>query len=200
MFFRVVRVLLVWIMLQPLNHTLQAQVFESGDQLISAGAGWPGTGAYTLAAFSRQPEFKVSGAGPFHLKYDRFFRSTLSAGLVVNAGWYDGSWNDTGYQTSIRGAAWSALLRVNRYLVNKPAYQLYAGLGVGFRGRTVKYSTDPLNTRRDTEVDRLLTPLSFPLGLEMTAGGRFRLSPRLGAYVEVGFSKAIIQAGFYARF
>ena len=75
-------------------------------------------------------------------------------------------------------------------------------MGVGYRKDSWKVeSNDP-----DPERDYLSSPstsilvFSQKYAIDMTIGSRFMFTEKIGAYVEVGIAKAVIQGGLTAKF
>lgn len=92
-------------------------------------------------------------------------------------------------------------LRWNFYFLNKEKYQLYAGIGLGYKKGTTTFKTDIQQYFPDapTNVSRLPNGLyslyDLPLAAEITVGFRSYFYKNLGFYTEVGIAKSIIQGG-----
>ncbi len=96
-------------------------------------------------------------------------------------------------------------IRWNVYFINKEKYQLYVGIGLGYRMNTVVSETNiqkyfPVAS---TSIRRLPSGLiqlyDLPLGAEVTVGFRGYFYKDLGFYTEVGLAKSLLQGGLCFR-
>ena len=62
-----------------------AQCIEQANSIFSVGIGFPNpTKTSFRVAFANNEEFKVSGNGPGHLKYEYMLSKRFSIGLTIN--------------------------------------------------------------------------------------------------------------------
>jgi hypothetical protein len=104
--------------------------------------------------------------------------------------------------------SWSALARINYHALNSEKWDLYLGVGVGFRMNTVKVtSNDPITDRWDFPVNLGIVERKIPnssaipsLGADLTMGLAYQLSPSVSLYTEAGIAKSALQAGLRVGF
>lgn len=96
-------------------------------------------------------------------------------------------------------------LRCNLYFINKEKYQLYAGIGLGYRMNTVSFESNakqkfPELTRNVSYLPSGLQDIyKIPVGLEITLSFRAYFYKNLGFYTELGLAKSVIQVGLCLR-
>ena len=73
----------------------------------------------------------------------------------------------------------------------------YLGLGVGYRNSSYKYSSTDPNWDESTFTG-FKNPFNF--GGDLTFGTRYFFTDNIGAYVELGIAKSILQLGLTAKF
>lgn len=104
--------------------------------------------------------------------------------------------------------SWSALARINYHVLNSESWDLYLGLGVGFRMSTVKVtSNDPITDRWNFPVNlgfverKIPNSIAIPsVGADLTMGLAYQLSPTVSLYTEAGIAKSALQAGLRVGF
>jgi opacity protein-like surface antigen len=201
-------------------------MWSEGSMAITLGYGFPNIGR---AVFKRVIDASVTdpgvsveayGIGPLHFRFDYAITDRISLGLsanfvkfgyryseeysvlavdedglpvvdsitgsyVYNKGLYD---YDYGF-TSL-----NILARFNAHWPIGQKADFYAGIGAGYNSFAFKLTTNEPN----------FLPLKFsspiPIGFETTAGVRFLFTDNFGAYVEVGFSKSLLQGGLALKF
>jgi len=192
-----------------------AQVFESSKHYVSIGYGY-GSSAQTMLrtttpALTDDVDIKASFLGPVFLKYEYGIKDNYGIGINVAHTSGTINYNFNSIYTSDSSALlkekgkWSSttfLLRFNYHFAKGDRIDPYIGMGVGYRKDSWKVeSNDP-----DPERDYLSSPstsilvFSQKYAIDMTIGSRFMFTEKIGAYVEVGISKAVIQGGLTAKF
>ena len=179
-----------------LPNLSNAQAFEQGRSQVSAGYG---VGNFVQALFQVYEEYDAwesSNVGPFFLKYE--YGATEKIGFGVNIayagvnGKYDleDVFTNEVTEETIKWSSISVLARMNYHFGTHDKFDPYWGLGMGYRTGSWSFSEAGL------EASNTL----FPFGFETTFGSRYMFTPLLGAYAEVGISKAILQFGLNAKF
>lgn len=180
----------------------KASAFGQGKSIISVGYGFPNIGKAIFNVYDIYTDFKVTGIGPMHLKYEYGVSDKIGMGLSVNlvtskVSWMEpGYYNDSiSYEHRIKSTAYSILARMNIHFATQAKIDPYWGFGLGYSGRKWTYSTDDPNDLNAVSLKNLI-----PLGFESTIGCRFYFTDNIGAYLEAGFSKSIVQGGLVAKF
>lgn len=170
--------------------------FKEGDNIITAGYGWPNLVATFLNAYNPSNDVKISGLGPISLKYERAIAPKIGVGVSVNYADAHATYTDSGYNYKVGRNTTSVLFRLNVHFATTDKLDAYWGIGVGYRGvnwyaktNDPKYNVD--NFLKD--INGVTNPL--PIGFETTLGLRYYLTPKIGIYTELGLAKAIIQGG-----
>jgi len=99
--------------------------------------------------------------------------------------------SSTNYAVAYKGYTFVADVRINRHihLIHK-RLDLYCGVGLGYQIQSIS---------------NLISTESFPkpgttnLAYEITFGGRFYITKRIGIYAEGGLARSIIQGGLAIR-
>ncbi|MEO5643543.1 MAG: hypothetical protein ABIQ40_12760 [Bacteroidia bacterium] len=182
----------------------KASAFGEGKSIISIGYGFPNLGKSIFNTYNTYNDFKVSGFGPMHVKYEYGVSDKIGIGVSVNIVTFKVAWTEAPYSYSdstvayehrIKSSAYSALARLNIHFATQEKIDPYWGIGIGYSGRKYTYSSDDPNY---TSGIALTNPI--PIGFESTLGCRFFFTENIGAYIEVGFSKSIVQGGLVAKF
>lgn len=179
-----------------LPTTTNAQAFEQGKSQVSAGYG---VGNFVQALFQVYEDYDAwesTPMGPFFLKYE--FGATEKIGFGVNIAYagVNGKYNvtdDFNNETTEETIKWSSisvLARMNYHFGTHDKFDPYWGVGMGYRTGNWQFS------EAGVEASNTL----FPFGFETTFGSRYMFTPFLGAYAELGISKAIFQFGLNAKF
>jgi opacity protein-like surface antigen len=183
----------------------KASAFGQGKSIVSIGYGFPNLGKSFFKTYESYSDYKVTGFGPMHIKYEYGVSDKIGLGLSVNIVTFKVAWTETpwssadstaSYEHRIKSSAYSALARMNLHFATQAKIDPYWGFGLGYSGRKYTYETDDPNYPDDTFS---LTNL-IPLGFESTIGCRFYFTDNIGAYIEAGFSKSIVQGGLVAKF
>lgn len=132
-----------------------------------------------------------SGLGPIFLKAEYIINEDWGVGLNLAHIGMSVRWTDDfNYDYEIGFSNTSALLRLNYYLTNSDVFQLYSGIGLGYRGfgGWRFSSTDPAFTPEDTRT-------AINLGFDLTGGFRVFVYQGLAIYAEAGLAKGLLQFG-----
>lgn len=183
----------------------KASAFGEGKSIISIGYGFPNLGKSLFKTWESYSDYKVTGFGPMHVKYEYGVSDKIGIGASVNIVNFKVAWTDipyssldstANYEHRVKSSAYSILARMNIHFATQAKIDPYWGFGLGYSGRKYTYETDDPNYPED---NFSLTNL-IPLGFETTIGCRFYFTDNIGAYIETGFSKSIIQGGLVAKF
>lgn len=181
----------------------KASAFGEGKSIVSIGYGFPNLGKSLFNTYNEYTDFKVAGFGPMHIKYEYGVSDKIGIGVSVNIVTFKVAWtedaygpNDTKrYEHRIKSSAYSILARLNTHFATQEKIDPYWGFGIGYSGRKYANSSDDPNYTADITFKNLI-----PIGFESTLGCRFFFTDIIGAYIEVGFSKSIVQGGLSAKF
>lgn len=108
----------------------------------------------------------------------------------------------------LKYSTWSLLTRVNYHILADNKFDLYVGLGIGYRGNKVTVtSNDNITDRWNFPVDlgfiekRIPNTLRIPfVGADFTVGFRYHVLPALAVYAEAGVAKSVLQTGITLGF
>jgi opacity protein-like surface antigen len=187
-------------------NAAHSQAFDEGTKVFSLGYGFPNFTKSVFKALSSSSvdgSTKVTGAGPIHFRFEYGLSETWGIGASINfanAAWedtYTGTFfnpngvNETKtYTDKWARRALSALVRFNKHFPISDKADVYSGIGLGYNSVKNTYtSTNPDGVQFD------LNNKILPIGFEWTVGLRFYFTDNIGAYVEGGFAKSILQFG-----
>lgn len=191
------------------KHGRGSDAFAEGTMVISAGYGFPNWGKTLFKAFQDYTDYKVTGFGPLHAKFEYGLSDKIGLGASINYVAYGSTWNtsyldynpSTGlYENKVYNEGWdvtsiSFLARMNLHFATTDKLDPYWGIGVGYKATSLKWQTDyPGSSTSGT----LSSPI--PFGLETTIGMRYYFSDNIGAYLEMGIAKSIFQGGLALKF
>jgi len=167
---------------------------DDGNMVISFGYGAPNISKSIYSIYSGYDDFKIKGMGPLHAKFEYFLSDRFGVGVVANYVSTSANWKfNDGTNTYNESYDYSSLafnIRFNWHFYNEDGFDFYAGSGIGYKISNYKLvSDDPLGTHTAASGG------IFPLGFEVTAGGRYFITDMFGIYAEVGLAKSIIQGG-----
>lgn len=183
------------------NHS-QAQAFDMGNKVFSVGYGFPNLNKSLFKSYEDYADFKVTGYGPLHLKFEYGISERVGIGLSINhvssaVSYKDSSLNSMGnMQTYDYKMKWNSTkfnARVNYHFSNSDVFDAYVGVGFGYGFSGAKWTTN------DPDADNLSFKSVLPIGFETTLGGRYYFSDQLGAYAEVGLAKSVVQFGLVLK-
>ena len=174
----------------------QENAFENNAVYISAGYG---VGTFTKSLFDTysvgNTGYSFTSKGPFFAKIGFSTSEKLEFGFnFAYAGadiQYDVDQNIVG---NIDWSAWSLMGRLNLHLGNSKKFDPYWGIGFGYRVSSWDFRYSDPNY---SETQSLKSPI--PLAFETTFGARYLVTKNIGAYAEVGISKAMLQFGLVAK-
>ncbi|MFT3826484.1 MAG: outer membrane beta-barrel protein [Chitinophagaceae bacterium] len=146
--------------------------------------------AFTAGGYSTTND---SYTGAFHVTYKYLFPNKLSLGGTFA---YESGKADVMYSGVKNGETkkkyYSGAVEADYRYVNKPAFSLYSGLGLGFTSYHEEYIPDG----RDDKSSDNMTHFNFQI-----IGIGVRFGTHIGGFAEAGFGyKGIIAAGVFARF
>ena len=179
--------------------------FEQGTIAISAGYGFPNWVSLAFKTYDSYTGYKASGIGPAHLKFEYGVSDKIGIGLSLNYVQYKVSWPEYDpfgvgssiYQEGYTGSSLSALVRMNLHFATSDKLDPYWGIGVGYRSYNFKYFNDnPFYVTDPLDEFKALVPVGF----ETTIGMRYYFTNNIGAYLEMGMAKSLIQGGLAVKF
>ncbi|MFB1004549.1 MAG: hypothetical protein QMC70_10500 [Bacteroidia bacterium] len=185
--------------------------FKKGSQIISVGYGIPGIGKSAFGDLDEiYPKANFGGIGPLLLRYEYSISDKWGLGLVtrfatskaeypVNGPLYDDEQNpiagDSAYTYTETFRSIGVMARGNLHFGTSYSWDHYVGLGLGYGNST--YNVD-LGGNFGGAAFKVSSPL--PIAWEATIGTRYYFSKTVGAYVELGFSQSILNAGLSFTF
>lgn len=175
-----------------------AQAFDMGNKVFSLGYGFPNLNKSLFKIYDTETNFKVTGYGPLHAKFEYGISEKIGLGLSINHVTSSMSYQDSlldqnlNYKLYDYKLKWSSTkfnARVNIHFANSDVLDAYWGIGFGYGISSTKWTTnDP-----DFGNSSFKNPLA--IGFESTLGARYYITDNIGAYCEVGFAKSITQFG-----
>ena len=184
----------------------RAQAFDEETNSVSVGYGFVTTLGSINDSFGDK-DTDYSELGPIYVKFEHAVSDNLGIGL--NLAYTTNEWayrydadsnsdgvNDKQYDATNKRVAWSALVRLNWHIGDNDRFDPYAGFGLGYRNSTWTYSTtDPSGSESGVSIKN---PIA--LGMEFTIGARYFFTENIGAYLEAGAAKSVVQAGLAFKF
>jgi hypothetical protein len=201
---RKITILLISFSFLPFLRAQESGV-QQGNVMVSAGAGFlslEGVARTFIQSFLDKKTSAVTSTNslPLFFKGEYMVSDYFGVGLNVNYSTFDANFKvDTFYKGSLNMTRTSILLRGNAHfsklIPNADNWDPYIGLGLGYQRMKVSYLDDSPYTPID---GGLVVPL--PLTFEATAGIRYFFIPNIGAYMEIGITRAFAQIGVTAKF
>ncbi|MEN8839192.1 MAG: outer membrane beta-barrel protein [Flavobacteriales bacterium] len=176
----------------------KSQAFQIESHNFSVGYGFGNFGNAVLNTYENNSNYSYSSTGPLFFKYE--YGISENFGIGVNATYLTGiagfnsESNGTTYYNEISRTGYNIMLRFNWHFGEHDMIDPYFGIAAGFR------NNDWQSDFGDPNIENLSVSTIFPLGLEATFGTRFFITENIGAYVEVGLARAIMQVGLTSTF
>jgi len=171
---------------------------HEGNIVFSLGGGFPNLSNFYFAFHSARQDFHMTGKGPYHAKFEYFISDEFGIGLVVNNSSTYGSWiYDDGikqYNESLEYHSTAFNVRINWHFFNNNGADIFLGSGFGYKYTTYTYLSENPNGNNKLDFG------SFPVGFELTIGGRYFITDMFGFYLEFGLAKSIFQGGLSIKF
>ena len=221
------KVITLLTLLIMISQGLQAQINPKGSSTIQLGYGFPSAMQFVGSVFKfainvddaeATSEFKYKGFGPLHFRYDYMLGGRVGLGLSANYehgkfkftnSYLDADDNWLKSTTNFNYSSINAMARMNiHFIKNAEKVDVYYGFGVGYAHTRVKLEEtlegnviDPIEQADINEFNDYLNGIftMFPVAFEEVIGVKFPLGRSAGLYIEVGYSKAIAQVGFFAN-
>lgn len=181
---------------------------QVGRNTVSVGAGFPNLPRLFFNYLSTEKNYKATGTGPFHLKYENRVNRWLGVGLSVNHMTYSVTYTQDVLDTALGRVYPNKInissnntafnFRSNLHFLdpeNQSKHDFYVGMGLGFRVGKLRIESEYPSFQ-----PKLDLPSLSHLGLEATIGYRYFLDDNLGFYSEFGLAKSVLQIGFSGRF
>jgi hypothetical protein len=191
-----------------ISSTSNAQAFQDGNVIISAGYGVSTTGRSVLKTFETSgADIDITGHNPIFAKLEyaisdkwgigvNYFNSNIGFKQTYDYSTFDVNGNETvnRYTDEYTYKVQAFSLRFNRHWEVTDEFDIYFGFGGG--PKTGKFSAKSNNPDFvDEEFD---TPI--PYAMEITMGARYYFTPNIGLYAEIGMARAFMQGGLVAKF
>jgi opacity protein-like surface antigen len=182
---------------------MNAQSWDEGKIVISAGYGFPNFGKLIVKSFQSEANFTPTGVGPIHGKFEYGLTKKIGVGLSINYSAFGAKWTDTQDKTDAFGNPYTVTYdykvsssavafnpRLNIHFATTEKVDAYWGIGIGYKVNKVTFSsTDP-----DFD-DNSISGSLIPVGFETTFGLRYYFTENIGLYTELGLSRSLIQGG-----
>jgi opacity protein-like surface antigen len=178
-----------------------AQAFEEGVNTASVGYGFVTLLGSVNNTFDSYSDVNYSSTGPLYAKFEHAISDKVGLGLnFAYAGnqWayqFNDGYDGTNYTETSKRTTFSVLARMNFHFGSSDKFDPYAGFGLGYRSANWTIDTDDPNGGSGVDFKTLV-----PLGMEITVGARYYFMEHLGAYVEVGAAKSVVQVGLVGKF
>lgn len=178
---------------------VQAQSYEQGNILVSAGYGFGNLGKAIFKTLKNEPGYSFSSIGPVFVKGEYAASDNVGLGLNIaylgmNVGLDYTNIDQNGelqtYHADLKSTGYSILGRVNFHFANGDKIDPYVGVGAGFRSGSLNSTDNDPNDDYNFSYKTLI-----PIGFETTLGVRYYVIDMLGIYAEIGLAKAPIQLG-----
>jgi outer membrane protein W len=176
--------------------------FAKGKVIISVGYGFPNLTKSLFKSYDNYSGFTATGMGPLTGKVEYALSDKIGLGLNVNYVQYKVEWNSdviagtSKYKAGWKGTSFSALLRMNLHFATSEKFDPYWGIGLGYRANNYTYFQEDPNASTST----VSLKGAIPVGFETTLGMRYFFTKNIGAYLEAGIAKAIVQGGLAIKF
>lgn len=184
------------------SSTVSGQHYSEGNMIGSVGYGFGNLAQATFSVYKNSTGYNYSAIGPVFLKGEYMITDNFGIGGAFAYAGAEVIWEDE-FTTTTTGetlkykvdwSSWSLLARANYHLGDHDKFDPYLGAGVGYRTAKWNWSDN------DPDEDYALSYDSpFHLGMELTGGARYFFTENIGAYVEVGMAKAVVQFGISAK-
>jgi hypothetical protein len=203
---RSITILMTCLGLLPTLHAQDAAV-QQGNVMLSGGPGFVSLEGVAqtfitnvISLKSTYTDLTTTASIPILVKGEYMISDYIGLGLNVNYSTFKASFKvDKIYNGSVEMTRSSIILRTNGHLGklisdDNKSWDPFIGLGLGYQNILLNYTDN-----------QTLTPdpsftVPFPVTFEATAGIRYFMIPNVGAYLELGVSRAFVQVGITAKF
>jgi opacity protein-like surface antigen len=199
-------VVIILLSLFMITESLNAQSFKKGTNVLNIGIGFPNFPVLLLKINGyNSPDYRTGGTGPIHIRYEHAFTGNFGLGLSVNFNSYSTNWitkqvvnnSNITYNNTIKGSSINFLVRANKHWTVDEKVDVYIGAGIGYNHRKHEEIIESVN---DRDITKSFKDAILPIGIESTLGVRYYLTKNIGAYLDLGYAKDIIQTGIVASF
>lgn len=161
--------------------------FQQGKTLVSFGYGYLN---FMNADYGKMTEGNEELNSIFGAAYEKVeYGCTNRIGVSTNIAFAS---------ATAPGAVFSSIsliLKPTYHFINTPRWDIYAGIGTGFKMTTVNRQGKTAAYYSNNSRSKQTTP-----GLDATVGARFMITPNFGIYSEFGAAKSFMQAGITSKF
>lgn len=189
---------LVCVATSAIFTSVSAQVFHQEAQFGSIGYGFGNIGNTVIKSFNSNANFNYTSVGPLFLRYEYGVSENFGIGLNISylsgVASFNTESNGEIYRNEISREGYNIMLRFNWHMGDHHKIDPYIGFAGGYRNNVLSSDFN------DPELENVSNESLIPFGFEATFGTRFMFSDNIGAYVEVGVARAIMQIGMTAKF
>ena len=190
-----------------LSNSSYAQAFGEKKNVFSAGYGVVSFAGYVTSyiRYASYAGLHKKITGPFYFKYERAISRHIGLGVNVaymhlNLNFRNQVMNRTLYDVNLDYNTLSVMARMNIHFGSFKKVDPYLGMGVGYRSGGWKASYRFISGNPNDQPKAIEIRTIIPVGFELTAGTRYWFSEYIGAYVEFGLAKSLLQLGITGRF
>jgi hypothetical protein len=180
---------------------------DRGQVHLSYGYGFPRLEDGGFKLHKDKNAYRVEGIGPFIFKAEYGLTRQLSIGISATYSQYTSDWEEQRFDAYHQRNLWfkygtklhdvAAMLRLNYHWVVTPRSDLYIGGGMGYN---YWKSEDFTTFKPEDTLFNALYKQPGPFAAEITLGYRYYFRQRNAIYIEAGYGKSIVQAGFVFKF
>lgn len=190
------------------NYLWDTKAHNQGQIHFSYGYGIPRLENRLFKLHKDDANYRVVGVGPFAFKAEYGLTRQLSIGLSAYYIRYTSDWKENRFDSSLHQTVLpfvfgtkvqdiSVMLRLNYHYNVTERTDVYLGGAMGYNKWIVEDFTT-YSFEDSTFNSNFKTP--GPFAAELTAGFRYFFRSRNALYLEVGYGKSIVQAGFVFKF
>ncbi len=189
------------------DYFWDTKAHDRGQIHMSYGYGFPRLDNSRFDFHKDKNNFRVVGVGPFIFKAEYGLTRELSVGISATYIKYRSDWQELRFDDFHNRDLWTTygtvaedlaiMLRFNYHYRVTPRSDLYIGGGMGYNMWTEE---DVLPGRADDSTFNSFFKVPGATAAELTLGYRYYFRQRNAFYVEAGYGKSIVQAGFVFKF
>ena len=189
------------------SYFWDTKAHDRGQIHMSYGYGFPRLDDGKFKFNKDKNAYRVEGVGPFAFKVEYGLSRQLSIGLSATYIQYTSDWEELRFDPYHQREIWfkygtklhdvSAMLRLNYHWIVTARSDFYVGGGMGYNyWKSEDFTTF---TPEDTTFNSSFKNPG-PFAAELTLGYRLYFRQRNAFYIEAGYGKSVIQAGFVFKF
>lgn len=189
------------------NYYWDTKAHDRGQIHMSYGYGFPRLDDNRFNFHKDKNAYRVEGVGPFIFKAEYGLSRQISIGLSATYIQYTSDWEEQRFDPYHQRTLWfkfgtkahdvTAMLRLNYHWIVTPRSDLYIGGGMGYN---YWKSEDFTTFSPEDSTFNAFFKQPAPFAAELTIGYRHYFRQRNAFYMEAGYGRSIIQAGFVFKF